>query len=271
MAILSAFPFAVSTGGRLAAPPCRVAARLLPPARQHGSVAVLRRPVRRRRPRRRLVPPVPLAPPPPSVGFHDARHALRRRRRAEIGQVDDGWRRAATCGAAHVAARGAVLEVAVGAGAAAPRHGATGRQEVGRRALAILVPGHWSSGQVTREKLNASKRGELKDCLLPCLPTERSSQKLYAGAQASSLLASHPPAPATTDRVIGHLGTYVEIIVSRLGCHTRGRICGVAGESQLPRRASCARKGIHCGIVLVTCLGCHTSTPVASQVSHNDI
>ena len=191
MAVLSAFPFAVSTGGRVADPLCRVAARLLLlPARQHGRVAILRRPVRRRRPRRRLVPPVPLAPPPPSVGFHDARHAPWRRGRAEIGQVDDGRRRAATCRAAHVAARGAVLEVAVGAGAAAPRHGATGWQEVGGRALAILVPGHWSSrkGETQCEQKRRAKR------LFAVMPSNRTFVPKIV-RRGSSFVSAWVPSP----------------------------------------------------------------------------
>ena len=100
-----------------------------------------------------------------------------------------------------------------------------------------------------------------EDQLLHCCILRRGSSFISA--------CDYAPAPATTNRVIGHLGTYSGIVVSHLGCHARGEICGILGESQLPWGTPRACEGMHCGIVLVTRPGCHTSTPVASQASHN--
>ena len=62
---------------------------------------------------------------------------------------------------------------------------------------------------------------------------------MYAGAQASSLLVSHPP---------GHLTTYFEIDVTRLGWNTRMEMCGFLGGSQLPVRGTCDISTPFCGI-----------------------
>ena len=95
---------------------------------------------------------------------------------------------------------------------------------------------------------------------------ELAEKKLYTGAQALSLLASHLPASATTNKVIGHLGTYNTLTQLYL------KLPGMLREGEkVPQPTLCLLKDIHCGLVLVfvTCLGCHTSTPVASQASHN--
>ena len=67
---------------------------------------------------------------------------------------------------------------------------------------------------------------------------------------------------------------YAEAGISRyrlvnVAPNVRGEICGSSGESQLSQQTSCAREGMHCGIVFVTCLGCHVSTSVAYRASHN--